>query len=134
MTLSKLTSRSFQLILTAPNPSLFEAFQKYFSQFPSVAITQEPFEWIPSFDCLVSPANSFGMMDGGMDAAITKFFGVSLERKVQDSIINDYLGEQPVGTSLIVETEHCKHPFLAHTPTMRVPMIIKDTDIPYMAM
>ena len=123
-----------QLILTAPNPSLFTAFQEYFSRFSYVSITSERFEWIPTFDCLVSPANSFGMMDGGIDAAITQFFGVSLERRVQDHILEDYLGEQPVGTSFIIETGHSKHPFLAHTPTMRVPMSIKDTDIPYTAM
>lgn len=124
----------FQLILTAPNPSLFAAFQKHFSHFSDVLIIGEPFEWISTFDCLVSPANSFGMMDGGMDAAITRFFGLSLERRVQQRIIEDYLGEQPVGTSFIIETKHPKHPFLAHTPTMRVPMSINGTDVPYSAM
>ena len=69
-----------------------------------------------------------------MDAAITNFFGKSLEAKVQQRILNDYLGEQPIGTSMIVETGHQKHPFLAHTPTMRVPMNIQGTDIPYVAM
>lgn len=69
-----------------------------------------------------------------MDAAITEFFGVALETSVKQRILEDYLGEQPVGTSLIVETEHPQHPFLAHTPTMRVPMQIKGTDIPYVAM
>ncbi|MEM9216477.1 MAG: macro domain-containing protein [Cyanobacteria bacterium P01_F01_bin.150] len=125
---------SFRLILTAPNPLLFAAFQERFSQFSTVSIIGERFEWIPAFDCLVSPANSFGMMDGGMDAAITQFFGVTLERKVQERILDDYLGEQPVGTSFVIETGHLKHPFLAHTPTMRVPMSIKDTDVPYTAM
>jgi O-acetyl-ADP-ribose deacetylase (regulator of RNase III) len=124
----------FQLILTAPNPSLFNAFQDRFSQFADVSIIGERFEWIPAFDCLVSPANSFGMMDGGMDAAITQFFGLSLERRVKEQILEDYLGEQPVGTSFIIETEHPKHPFLAHTPTMRVPMSIQGTDVPYIAM
>lgn len=124
----------FQLILTAPNPSLFAAFQEHFSRFSDVLIIGEPFEWISTFDCLVSPANSFGMMDGGMDAAITRFFGLSLERRVQQRIIEDYLGEQPVGTSFIIETKHPKHPFLAHTPTMRVPMSINGTDVPYSAM
>ncbi len=133
MTVSLSTSQ-LQIILTAPNPALFAAFQDHFSQFSQVSITSERFEWIPTFDCLVSPANSFGMMDGGIDAAITQFFGVSLERKVQERILEDYLGEQPVGTSFIIETGHPKHPFLAHTPTMRVPMSIKDTDVPYTAM
>lgn len=73
-------------------------------------------------------------MDGGIDAAIVRFFGQSLMDRVQQHILEQYLGEQPVGTSLIVETAHPKHPFLAHTPTMRVPMSIVGTDIPYVAM
>lgn len=122
------------LILVAPNTGLYAAFQQYFANLPNVQIVNDRFEWVSEFDCLVSPANSFGMMDGGIDAAIVKFFGVSLEKRVQQRIIQDYLGEQPVGTSFIIETGHSKHPFLAHTPTMRVPMAIAGTDIPYIAM
>ena len=124
----------FKLILIAPDIALYEAFHKYFAYLPHVEIVNDYFEWLTEYDCLVSPANSFGMMDGGMDAAIINFFGRSLEEKVQQRILEDYLGEQPIGTSLIIETEHPKHPFLAHTPTMRVPMQIKGTDIPYVAM
>lgn len=123
-----------KLILIAPNFLLYKAFQEYFGYFPDVEIVNNYFEWLTTYDCLVSPANSFGMMDGGMDAAITRFFGRSLEEKVQQRILDDYLGEQPIGTSLIVKTGHPKHPFLAHTPTMRVPMKIQGTDIPYVAM
>jgi O-acetyl-ADP-ribose deacetylase (regulator of RNase III) len=123
-----------KLILVAPSSQLFAAFQLHFSYLPNVEIVNDYFEWLPAFDCLVSPANSFGMMDGGMDAAIVKFFGDSLMTKVQQHILDEFLGEQPVGTSFIVETGYPKHPFLAHTPTMRVPMSIAGTDIPYIAM
>ena len=99
----------FKLLLTAPNQSLFTAFQDQFVEFEDVEIIGERFEWISEFDCLVSPANSFGMMDGGMDAAITKFFGISLEYRVKEKILQNYLGEQPVGTSFIIETGHSKH-------------------------
>ena len=122
------------LILVAPDTSLYRAFKEHFSHFPKVEIVNNYFEWVTDYDCLVSPANSFGMMDGGMDAAITQYFGVDLETTVQSKILESYLGEQPVGTSLIVETGHSEHPFLAHTPTMRVPMSIKGTDVPYTAM
>jgi O-acetyl-ADP-ribose deacetylase (regulator of RNase III) len=54
--------------------------------------------------------------------------------RVQQKILDDYLGEQSVGTSFIIETGHPQYPFLAHTPTMRVPMQIVGTDIPYIAM
>ena len=123
-----------KLILIAPEIELYKAFQKSFSYFPNVEIVNDRFEWLTDYDCLVSPANSFGMMDGGMDAAIINFFGRSLEERVQRRILDDYLGEQPVGTSIIIKTEHPKHPFLAHTPTMRVPMKIQDKDVPYVAM
>jgi len=124
----------FKLILIAPERDLYNAFGEYFTRFSNVEIVCDRFEWLTKYHCLVSPANSFGMMDGGMDAAITSFFGKFLEEKVQRRILDNYLGEQPIGTSMIVETGHYKHPFLAHTPTMRVPMSIQGTDIPYVAM
>ncbi|WP_041780104.1 macro domain-containing protein [Allocoleopsis franciscana] len=123
-----------KLILVAPNPLLWEAFREHFNHLPNVEVVNDYFEWLPEFDCMVSPANSFGLMDGGIDAAIIRFFGQSLMDRVQQRILEEYLGEQPVGTSFIVETGHSKHPFLAHTPTMRVPMIVAGTDIPYVAM
>ncbi len=123
-----------KLILVAPNYLLFQAFQVRFDYLPNVEVANCGFEQLNTYDCLVSPANSFGMMDGGMDAAITQFFGISLMERVQQKILDDYLGEQSVGTSFIVETGHPQHPFLAHTPTMRVPMQIVGTDIPYIAM
>jgi O-acetyl-ADP-ribose deacetylase (regulator of RNase III) len=42
--------------------------------------------------------------------------------------------EQPVGSSFIIGTGHAKHRWLAHTPTMRVPMDIAHTDHVYVAM
>lgn len=127
-------AKSLKLILVAPNPLLCAAFQKHFNYLLNVEIVNNYFEWLPEYDCLVSPANSFGLMDGGIDAAIIRFFGHSLMDRVQQHILEEYLGEQPVGTSFIIETGHRKHPFLAHTPTMRVPMSIASTHNPYLAM
>jgi O-acetyl-ADP-ribose deacetylase (regulator of RNase III) len=110
------------------------AFEQEFGEAADVEVIHSYFEELEAFDCMVSPANSFGLMDGGVDAAITRFFGSQLMYRVQEVILRDFLGEQPVGTSIIVETGHPKHPFLAHTPTMRVPMKIEHTDYPYLAM
>jgi O-acetyl-ADP-ribose deacetylase (regulator of RNase III) len=128
------TLSNIKLILVDPNYALSLAFKARFDYLPNVEIANCDFEQLPSYDCLVSPANSFGMMDGGVDAAITKFFGISLMERVQQKILDDYLGEQSVGTSFIIATGHPQYPFLAHTPTMRVPMQIVGTDIPYIAM
>lgn len=123
-----------QLVLVDPKPALCRAFQTAFKNLPNVAIVNGYFERLPAFDCMVSAANSFGLMDGGVDAAIINFFGDALERRVQQRIGDEYMGEQPIGTSMIVETGHSKHPFLAHTPTMRVPMSISHTENVYAAM
>ncbi|EGZ4723294.1 tail fiber assembly protein [Salmonella enterica] len=78
-------------------------------------------------------AEPFGLMEGGVDAAITAYFGSQLQERVQQNIIREYLGEQPVGTAFVIETGNSKHPWLVHAPTMRVPLIIDGTDAVYNA-
>ncbi|PRP89741.1 putative phosphatase, C-terminal domain of histone macro H2A1 like protein [Planoprotostelium fungivorum] len=127
----------FELILVDLTQQLCEEWQKSFADLPHVTIVNNFFEQIPEFDCMVSAANSFGLMDGGIDAAITEFFGKQLPDRVQARIISEYGGVQPVGTSFIIETlgeKGERHPFLAHTPTMRVPKDISTTDNTYTAM
>ncbi|MDX1996027.1 MAG: macro domain-containing protein [bacterium] len=123
-----------KLILVDVHPAFLEAAKHYFAELPNVELVHGPFELLSDYDCMVSPANSFGLMDGGIDAAIIRYFGEDLMRRVQARIISEYLGEQPVGTCMLVETLHPRHPFLAHTPTMRVPMTIARTDNVYKAM
>src|SRR5438445_9354326 len=118
----------FQLILVDPNVALCACWREHFQGLPDVEIVQGYFQDLPVYDCMVSAANSFGLMDGGVDLAIVNYFGHELMDRVQERILNDYRGEQPVGTSFIIETGHPEHPFLAHTPTMRVPMAISRTD------
>jgi O-acetyl-ADP-ribose deacetylase (regulator of RNase III) len=91
------------------------------------------FESLPAFDCVATAGNSFGLMDAGMDLAVLKFFGGHLQEKIQRRIIDEFCGEQPVGTSFIVETGRSDHPFVAHSPTMRGPMNISGTDNVYLA-
>ncbi len=84
-------------------------------------------------DCVVSPANSYGLMDGGYDLAISEWFGWELQDKVQEYILRNYRGEQPVGTSFIIETEK-RGIKLIHTPTMRIPHKICDPMVVYHCM
>jgi O-acetyl-ADP-ribose deacetylase (regulator of RNase III) len=123
-----------KLILVDLDAEICEAWRTAFQELPNVEIVHNRFETIANYDCMVSAANSFGLMDGGVDLAITRFFGDQLMDRVQQFIVREYLGEQPVGTSFIIETKHPKHKWLAHTPTMRVPMQISGTDNVYVAM
>ena len=59
-------------------------------------------------ECIVSPANSYGLMDGGYDLAITKYFGKELMKEVQEYIIKHFHGEQPVATSFCIDIPNTK--------------------------
>jgi len=123
-----------KLILVDPIEELCEQWRIQFSGLDEVKVVNGYFENIEKFDCIVSPANSFGIMDGGIDRAIIQYFGLPLMDRVQQKILRDFCGEQPVGTSFIIETNHSEHPYLAHSPTMRMPMKIAKTDNVYNAM
>lgn len=84
-------------------------------------------------DALVSPANSFGYMDGGIDLAYRNFFGIGIQNRVQNEIRAKHFGELPVGQAVVVETDHEKFPHLIVAPTMRVPDRIGDTVNVYLA-
>lgn len=129
-----MTTSQIRLILVDPDDRVCDAWRQAFTVHPEVSVVNGRFQQLEAFDCMVSAANSFGLMDGGVDLAIARFFGDALVARVQSMILRDYLGEQPVGTSVIVETAHLKHPFIAHTPTMRIPMSISTTDNVYVAM
>ncbi|MCW0220360.1 MAG: macro domain-containing protein [Prosthecobacter sp.] len=105
-----------------------------FHEHPEVEIVCGRFEELPTFDCVITAGNSFGLMDAGMDLAVVRHFGPQIMERIQQRILDDYRGEQPIGTSLIVPTGHHAHPFVAHTPTMRVPMNIRGSDYVYVAL
>src|SRR5262245_4831457 len=54
-------------------------------------------------EAIVSPANSFGDMGGGIDKAIDDFHGGEAQRRVMAAIREQFLGELPVGAALIIE-------------------------------
>jgi len=128
------------LLLFDSNKEIANAFTTHFADLPNVSIRHCLLEELnpDSYDCLVSPANSFGLMDGGIDRAITELFGNQLMKRVQKYIIRNYAGEQPVGTSFLIPIEDHQDDrichYLSHTPTMRIPMDISDTDNVYVAM
>ena len=113
-----------------------EAFRKHFGELPEVSVHYEDFcafMQTHRVSCIVSPANAFGIMDGGYDEAITAYFGVQLQERVQSYIKEHYYGEQPVGTSFIIDAGRDGQT-LIHTPTMRTPSVIREPLVIYQAM
>jgi O-acetyl-ADP-ribose deacetylase (regulator of RNase III) len=123
-----------RLILINRGQEFSDVLRWQFRAHPEVQIICGRFEDLPSFDCVVTAGNSFGLMDAGMDLAVVRYFGRHVMERIQKQILDDYLGEQPVGTCILVPTDHPTHPFVAHAPTMRVPMNIQGTDHVYLAL
>jgi O-acetyl-ADP-ribose deacetylase (regulator of RNase III) len=86
-----------------------------------------------SVDAVVSPANSFGFMDGGIDHRYSHHFGWHVQDRLQELIRTRHHGELAVGAAEIVDTGNDRIPFLIAAPTMRVPMILRDSINPYLA-
>lgn len=84
-------------------------------------------------DAVVSPANSFGFMDGGIDAVYTYQLGPQVQRNLQDVLKRDFAGELPVGQAVIVPTEHPQIPWCVSAPTMRIPGDVSNTLNAYLA-
>lgn len=78
-------------------------------------------------DALVSPANSWGLMGGGIDAVYARWFpGIS--DRVRAASGADSGGELPVGRAVIVPTGVARPGWLVSAPTMRVPGEYLDPD------
>jgi O-acetyl-ADP-ribose deacetylase (regulator of RNase III) len=123
-----------RFIFVARGNDFCDVLRRQFRSHPEVEIVCGKFEELPSFDCVITAGNSFGLMDAGMDLAVVRYFGGHVMEQIQKRILDDHLGEQPVGTCVIVPTGHPSHPFVAHSPTMRVPMNIQGTDHVYLAL
>lgn len=121
-----------KIILTAIEKSLTDAWEKFCGDLDFVTIHQGSILDVEC-DAVVSPANSFGFMDGGIDAVYLTHFGYDIQTRVRRQIFDFHLGELVVGAADVVETGDEKIPFLIAAPTMRVPMILHDTVNPYLA-
>ena len=122
----------FQIILCDLYLPLVESWQAYFPGLPDVSITCDSIFTLDA-DALVSPANSFGRMDGGLDAQIVEFFGEDLEAEVQQRIRDRHDGELVVGQAEIIITQAAQFPFLVVAPVMRVPQNVSRTVNAYLA-
>jgi O-acetyl-ADP-ribose deacetylase (regulator of RNase III) len=113
-------------------PQLVRAWDEAFDEFPFVAVREEDFFSVPA-DAMVSPANSFGIMDGGLDLAIRDTLGLQVQDAVQRAIVEQHHGELPVGAAVIVPSGHDRWPFLVAAPTMRIPELVSQTVNAYLA-
>ncbi|HKS48122.1 MAG TPA: macro domain-containing protein [Amycolatopsis sp.] len=85
-------------------------------------------------DAVVSPANSYGWMRGGIDAVYARAFP-GVEQNVRSAVLAYHGGELPIGQALVVPTGEPSPVWLISAPTMREPgeRLPADTVHPYLA-
>lgn len=114
------------------NASLVTAWSKYFADVAQVR---------PSFgdifgvqaDAIISPANCFGFMDGGIDLIYSRRFGWQLQERLRQLLRDEYEGELPIGMAVLLGTGDPELPYLISAPTMRAPANVSDTLNAYLA-
>lgn len=115
------------IVLFDINTELVKAWKSIFFDYAStVEIAEMSLETLierDKFDCLVSPANSFGIMDGGIDLPIRRAFP-EVQAEVTQVIARNWQGYMPVGDCSLAKTGDDRHPWLAIVPTMPWPMPI----------
>ena len=77
-------------------------------------------------NAIVSPANSFGDLQGGIDLVYYEFFGRNLETALQDAIMSEKYGELIVGDALMVKVNSF---YFISAPTMRVPQRLEANSV-----
>jgi len=118
-----------KIFLRDRNPGMISAWKKHFSECNDVDISLgDIFEGFNhKVDAIVSPANSFGFMDGGIDYVYSMKFGWEMSERLRKEILAIYGGELLVGSAHVIETGSEDIPWLICAPTMRVPMDVSDT-------
>jgi O-acetyl-ADP-ribose deacetylase (regulator of RNase III) len=121
-----------EIVLSARDEELSRAWTKHCGDLRGVRVDHGSILDVPC-DAVVSPANSFGFMDGGLDLVYSEHFGWDVQKRVQEVIRTHHHGELLVGQADIVETGNAQIPYLIAAPTMRVPDSVERTVHPYLA-
>lgn len=123
-----------KIYLCAREDDLFKSWKIYCENLDFVVLTKQSILDIKA-EALVSPANSFGFMTGGIDLFYKNYFGSVMEEDLQHKIRTEFDGELFVGQATWVPISHSNSTikFLVSAPTMRVPEVISHTINVYLA-
>jgi O-acetyl-ADP-ribose deacetylase (regulator of RNase III) len=106
-----------RVVLTDINTAVVEAWRAAFADNPEIEIRNGSI-LDEHVDAWVSPTNSRGRMDGGVDAVIKRYLGAGIQLKVQRAIRSRFAGALPVGSAVCVQSGAVNPKFLISTPTM----------------
>ncbi|MGW4687089.1 macro domain-containing protein [Streptomyces sp. NPDC004244] len=106
-----------RVVLADINTKVVESWRAAFADTPQIEIRKGSI-LAEEVDAWVSPTNSRGRMDGGVDAVIKRHLGAGIQLRVQRAIREEFAGALPVGSAVCVPSGAVNPRFLISTPTM----------------
>lgn len=120
-----------QLSFVDVDADVANALRRAFATFPEVRVECGDLVAI-AHDTIVSPANSEGLMDGGIDAVYCEAIP-NIQRIVRDAVLRRPEGHLPIGAALIVAVAHARIRHVIAATTMISPEAV-DAQNAYRAM
>jgi O-acetyl-ADP-ribose deacetylase (regulator of RNase III) len=116
MTVDRVTP-PLKVVLRDVNAKVVQAWRSAFADTPEVEIGEGSI-LDEKVDAWVSPTNSRGQMNGGVDAIIKGHLGAGIQLRVQRAIRDQFAGSLPIGSAVCVPSGSTVPKFLISTPTM----------------
>ncbi|GAA4957735.1 hypothetical protein GCM10023205_20200 [Yinghuangia aomiensis] len=117
MTSNHVTSPPLKVVLADINGDVVEAWRAAFADEPGIEIRKGSI-LDQHVDAWVSPTNSRGRMDGGLDAVVKRHLGAGIQLRVQRAIRDRFAGTLPIGSAVCVSSGAVNPKYLISTPTM----------------
>ncbi|WMX48562.1 macro domain-containing protein [Streptomyces roseicoloratus] len=108
---------TLRVVLTDVNEGVVKAWRAAFADTPGIEIRRGSI-LDEDVDAWVTPTNSLGRMDGGVDAVIKRHLGAGIQLRVQRAIRDRFAGKLPVGSAVCVPSGATTPRYLISTPTM----------------
>jgi len=119
-----------KIYLCARENDLFSAWELFCGHHNFVTVTKQDIMSIDA-EAVVSPANSFGFMTGGIDLHYRNYFGKAIEDDLRNKIASEFDHELLVGQATSVKIfnppQLTKYKYMIAAPTMRVPENVSHT-------
>lgn len=107
-----------RVVLADVNTTVVQSWRAAFADTPGIEIRKGSIV-DADVDAWVSPTNSRGRMDGGVDAVIKRHLGAGIQLRVQRAIRDGFGGTLPVGSAVCVPSGAVLPKFLISAPTMQ---------------
>ena len=111
---------SLSLHLVDIDAAVADALRDAFSAHPEVSVQHGDLLQL-AHGAALSPANSMGFMDGGIDRLYSSFFGAAFAGRVRDAVLSQPEGHLPIGAAIAVPTGHERVQHVVLAPTMISP-------------